>query len=126
MKNEEEVPRDIYERAFRFACRIVKLYRYLIRRDYSCRPMATQLLRAGTGIGANLAEARLGETRKDFLHKCRIAVKEASETHYWLRLFEATGIVSEGRVHSLRKESNEITAILIAIINQAVRTSKEA
>ena len=85
---------DIQERAFQFACRIVKLHQTLGKRNSSARPLLSQVLRAGTGVGANLQEAEAGQTKPDFIAKCRISLKEARETLYWLRLLSETEIVS--------------------------------
>jgi four helix bundle protein len=82
--------RDIHERVFEFACRIVRLHRALTRRRGSDRVAANQLLRSGTGIGANLEEAQAAQSKADFVAKARISLKEARESHYWLRLLEAT------------------------------------
>ena len=81
--------------------------------------MSKQLLRAGTSIGANLEEARAGQSRADFINKNAIALKEARETLYWLRLLTAADLVSEPRVAELRSEAEELTRILAAIIVSA-------
>ena len=72
-------PRDIHERAFEFACRIMRLHRTVsLKRGIA--PLASQLLRSGTGIGSNLEEAKAAQSRADFIAKARIALKEAFET----------------------------------------------
>jgi len=76
-------------------------------------------LRAGTSIGANLEEARAGQSRADFISKNAIALKEARETLYWLRLLIACELVTEERVSGLRKEADELTRIIAAIIVSA-------
>ena len=106
---------DIYDRAFEFACRIVRLHQNTARTATS-RSLLLQLLRAGTSIGANLEEAHAGQSRADFVAKGRIALKEARETLYWLRLIAATEIVSEKRLAPLIQESRELVAILTTII----------
>ena len=73
-------------------------------------------LRAGTSIGANLEEAHAGQSRADFIAKSRIALKEARETLYWLRLIGATAIVSTKRLEPLLQELREIVAILTTIV----------
>jgi len=111
-------PRDIHERAFEFACRIVRLHRTVsLKRGIA--PLASQLLRSGTGIGSNLEEAKAAQSRADFIAKARIALKEAREAHYWLRLFGAAEIVPMKRVTSLVQEANEIVAILTTIVLKA-------
>src|SRR6266550_2381689 len=98
---------DIYDRVFEFACRIVRLHQSAARTATS-RPLLLQLLRAGTSIGANLEEAHAGQSRADFIAKSRIALKEARETLYWLRLIAATGIVGAKRLEPLIQESREL------------------
>lgn len=110
---------DIYERVFEFACRIVRLHRAMTRRRGSDRHIANQLLHAGTGIGSNLEEGKAGQSRADFIAKTRISLKEARETHYWLRLVEATEMVDRKKIHPLVEEGNEIVAVLTAILKKA-------
>jgi len=113
-----ESPRDIHERAFEFACRVVRLHRTVsLKRGIS--PLASQLLRSGTGVGSNLEEAKAAQSRADFIAKARVALKEAREAHYWLRLFGAAEIVPVKRVAALVKEANEIVAILTTIVLKA-------
>jgi four helix bundle protein len=109
---------DIYERTFDFACRIVRLHRAAVR-SATARPLLNQVLRSGTGIGANLEEAEAGQSKADFIAKARIALKEARETVYWLRLIGATGIVKLPRIEPLTQEAHELVAILTAIIRNA-------
>ncbi len=74
--------RDLCERTFQFAVRIVKLCQQLDRKPGAGRIIAGQLLRSGTSIGANVEEAQAGQSRADFISKYSIARKEAGETHY--------------------------------------------
>ena len=111
--------RDIHERTFEFACRVVKLYNELTRRRSTARPLLSQLLRAGTGVGSNLEEAEAGQSKADFIAKCRIALKEARESVYWLRLLAASGSVKPARLEPLTQEAREIVAILTTIVRKA-------
>ena len=113
---------DIRERAFDFGCRIVRLHQSTARNSTS-RPLLLQLLRSGTSIGANLEEAEAGQSKADFISKCRIAMKEARETHYWLRLISATAIVKSNRLVPLVQEANELVAIITTIVRKASATS---
>lgn len=79
------------------------------------RTLANQLLRSGTSIGANVEEGQAAQSRADFLSKLYIACKEARETHYWLRLLAATGIVDEPRLAELLDEADQLIAILTTI-----------
>ncbi len=105
----------IQDRSFAFACEIVALHREISREAGTVRALAGQLLRSGTSIGANLEEAHAAHGRADFVAKCSIALKEARETKYWLRLLSATRLVSSDRVSELIDESSEIVAILTTI-----------
>ena len=113
--------RDIKERTFEFAVRIVKLCQYLDKTPGACRTLSGQLLRAGTSVGANVEEAQAGQSRPDFISKNSIALKEARECHYWLRILIATKIVPEKNVAELRDEAEEIKLILGSIV---VRTKR--
>ncbi len=109
----------IQDRSFDFACRVVELHKYLSSRRGTARTMATQVLRSGTSVGANLEEADAAQSKADFIGKCSIAAKEMRETHYWLRLLAATNLVSRQRITPLIKEANELVAILTTIIKKA-------
>lgn len=124
MKAKSTEKSDICERTFAFAIRIVKLCKTLEKTDSGSRQLLRQLLRSGTSIGANMEEAQGGQSRADFISKVSIARKEARETLYWLRLLTACSIVPESRLKDLIRESNELVAILTAIIKTASANSK--
>ena len=117
-ENERPKKQEINNRAFKFACRVVKLYQHLAGQKYAAEVLGKQVLRSGTAIGANLAEARAGQSRADFISKCNIALKEARETHYWLRLLKETRIVAAKKINDLLGEANEIVAILNTIVKK--------
>ena len=77
--------------------------------------LSKQLLRSGTNIGANIAEAQRGQSRADFLAKMCIALKEANETNYWLRLLYRTEYLSHAQFESMQQDILEILSILTAI-----------
>ena len=81
--------------------------------------LGKQYLRAATSIGANIEEAQAGETRADFIHKYGIAQKEAKESHYWLRLLAESGIVPVRLFTPLMRETEELDAVITAIIRKA-------
>ncbi|MCE2457309.1 MAG: four helix bundle protein [Dehalococcoidia bacterium] len=110
---------DLPERTFAFAHRVLKLCQYLDRTPGVNRLLANQLLRSATSVGANVEEAQAGQSRADFVSKISIACKEARETHYWLRLLSAAGIVDQQRLGDLLDESNQIVAILTTITKNA-------
>jgi four helix bundle protein len=117
-----EKVRDIRERTFKFACDIIRLHRAIGYRRGVDRMILSQLLRSGTSIGANLEEAQGGQSKADFVTKCRIALKEARESHYWLRLLEATQEEPAKDISYLATESGELVAILTAIVKKAAMT----
>jgi len=99
-------PRDIKQR-IEFALRIVKLCQYLDKQPGVPRTLAYQLLKAGASVGANIEEAEPGQSRPDFISKNSIALKEARECHYWLRLLIAAKIMPEKRLlNSETKQRN--------------------
>ena len=103
----------IEKKTFRFSERIIKLHKYLEKQEYM---ISNQIYRSGTSIGANVIEAEDGESRADFRHKMSIALKECSETIYWLRLLRSGEYLSEFQFRSIYGDANEIKAILISII----------
>jgi len=86
--------------------------------------LSRQLLRAGTSIGANVEEAQGAQSRPDFISKNGIALKEARETHYWLRLLIASGEVQEQPIAPIRQEAGELMRILGAIVVSSRRNSR--
>ncbi|RSK32359.1 four helix bundle protein [Hymenobacter metallilatus] len=105
----------ILVKSYAFAVRIVRLYKHL-RRAGEVPPLAAQVLRSGTSVGANVEEAVGGFSKRDFVAKCGIAYKEARETHYWLRLLRDTDCVEPRLAESLLNEAEELKKILAAII----------
>ena len=85
----------LFTKAKAFALRIVRLYKYL--RDRKESVIAKQMLRAGTSIGANIAESRYAQSKSDFAAKLQIALKEAAETQYWLELLRDAAAGPHGR-----------------------------
>lgn len=104
----------IESKSFDFAVRIVNLYKFLTteKNEYI---LSKQLLRCGTSIGANVAEAQKAQTKPDFNTKMNVALKEANETLYWLKLLYKTDFLTENEYDSMRSDAKEITAILTAI-----------
>ena len=104
----------IENKSFDFAVRIVNLYKYLTseKKEFV---LSKQLLRNGTSIGANVAEAQKAQTRPDFNAKMNIALKEANETEYWLKLLYKTEYLTESEFDNIGKDIKEIIAILVSI-----------
>ena len=117
--SQKPPPRDIRERSFEFAVRVVRFCRSLEHGDGAGRTLGRQLLRAGTAIGANLEEAQAGQSRADFVSKTAIALKEAREADYWLRLISASAITPADGIADLKREAEELGRIIGAIIVSA-------
>lgn len=115
---KNEVRRDLLERTFEFARRIVKLCQALDEKPGVSRTLSRQLLRSGTSIGANVEEGQAAQSRADFIAKYYIACKEARETHYWIRLLGATDVLPVERLAEISAECNELIAILTSIIKK--------
>jgi len=115
-RESEKVKRDLPERTFEFARRVIKLCQVLDQTQGVNRIMAKQLIRSGTSIGANVEEGQAGQSRADFVSKLSIACKEARETHYWLRLLIASEIGPQVKIEELLDEANQLVAILTSII----------
>lgn len=111
---------DLSERFLDFAVRVIKLVNGLPA-DMTGRHIAGQLLRSGTSAGANYEEARGGESTADFVHKMALALKEAKESRFWLRIVHGAEILKPARVAPLLEECEELCAIL----GQSVITAKK-
>ena len=96
-----------------FAIRIVNMARYL-REEKNEFILSAKVLKSGTSIGANLAEAECAMTKKDFLSKTYIALKEASETMYWLDILHETSYITNEQYSSMSTECEEIKKMLSA------------
>jgi len=112
MGMKENVVKD---KSFRFAVRIVRLYQFLVN-EKSEYVLSKQLLRSVTSIGANIEEADSAHTKKDFIAKLSISLKEAKETHYWLRLMFECNYLDEKMYKSLIDECEELIMLLTSII----------
>ena len=110
----------VEEKSFAFAVRIVRLSLFL-RHNKKEYELSKQILRAGTSVGANISEAQQAQSKADFVSKMSIALKEAVETDYWIRLLYSTGFLTENGESSLLTDCREIERMLTAIL----RTSKD-
>ncbi|MGD1083449.1 MAG: four helix bundle protein [Verrucomicrobiota bacterium] len=125
MREDGPFKKDLPERTFEFARRVVKLCQTLDQTPGVSRSLASQLLRSGTSVGANVEEAQSGQSRADFLSKISIACKEARETHYWLRLLAAVRLIPEPRLSPLLNETDELIAILTTIVRRTKENKDE-
>jgi four helix bundle protein len=110
----------IIDKSFAFAIRIVRLYEYLCE-DKRKYVLSKQLLRSGTSIGANVSEALQGQSKKDFISKMNIALKECAETEYWIRLFAATGYINGNESESILSDCVELGKLLTSIVKTSSR-----
>ena len=113
---KENVVRD---KSKEFAVRVVKLYQYLCdeKKEFT---LSKQLLRSGTSVGANVKEALRGQSKADFSAKMSIALKEISETEYWLEILHETNYLSKTQFSSIYSDCQE----LLKILHSIVKTSK--
>ncbi|GAA4399429.1 four helix bundle protein [Nibrella viscosa] len=113
----------VREKSFRFAARVVRLYQHLriAKKEFV---LSKQLLKSGTSIGANVREADNAETKADFIHKMRVAQKEADETMYWLELLRATDYLSENEFCSIHEDTSELLKLVRSIILSAKTRQK--
>ena len=113
-------PNIIAEKSEEFAVRVINLSKYLIgeKKEYI---ISKQIFRSGTSIGANVSESRNAQSKEDFVSKLNIALKEADETAYWLRILKRTEYISQDQFSSLNEDVQELISILVSII----KTTKE-
>ena len=112
--------RTIEERTFEFSLDVIRTYRAHPPRDEADRPVWRQLLKSGTSTGANSAEGPGSQSRREWLTRRHIALKEACETHFWIRLLRgASPHVYAAPLAALENESDQLVAILTAILKTA-------
>lgn len=113
MKRKEDNIIAVKSKAFAIRC--IRLYQHLTdtRKEFV---MCKQLLRSGTSIGANVKEALRGQSKADFGAKMNIALKEASESEYWLELLHETDYLSDVEFVSLNTDCEELLKLLISIV----------
>ena len=110
-----DLSQDIRDRTFRLACDLARLA-FRLTSPPGVRRLADQLLRAGTSIGANLEEAKAAASRKDFVHCVQVALKEARETKYWLRICAELRLAPADSLSRLTDEADQVARILGAIV----------
>lgn len=109
-------------KSYDFAVRIIGLYKHLIKQSELV--LSKQILRSGTSIGANVTEGNRGESKSDFVHKLSVALKEADETEYWLKLLRDGDFITNVQADSLISDCVELQKILTSSINTAKRNMK--
>lgn len=105
----------ILTKTYAFALSIVKLNR-ILREQNKEYELSKQILRSGTSIGANSEEGSAAQSRRDFVSKYSIALKEARETHFWLRILRDSGYIDSTIAKSYINDCEEILKILTAIL----------
>ena len=107
----------IYTLSKKFALRIIRLYSYLVdeKKEYV---MSKQLYRCGTSVGANIAESLFAQSDADYISKLKIALKEASETKYWLELLFESAYLTRSEFDSISNDINTILGTTVNIINK--------
>ena len=113
----DERKNDLRERTTEFALRIVRMYSSLPKTTVA-QTLGKQVLRSGTSVGAQFRESQRAKSDADFINKLENVLQEADETAYWLELLVKAGIVSAAKLESLRKETDEIIAILVTIVTK--------
>ena len=113
----------LIDKSLAFASRIIKLYQYLTTTKQEL-VISKQIVRSGTSIGANINEANYGQSKADFISKMHIALKETSETEYWLRLLTMSEYLTNDMGDSLLTDCFELKRMLVASINTAKKEEK--
>jgi four helix bundle protein len=108
---------DLRERTTEFALRIIRMYTKLPKTT-EAQTIGKQVLRSGTSVGAQFHESQRAKSDADFIHKLEGCLQEADETAYWLEVLVRSEIVSPEKLAPLRKEIDEIIAILVAIVTK--------
>lgn len=117
--------RDIVERTFAFAIRVLRLLPAIPVR-HGGDVIARQIARSGTSVGANVEEAQGSHSRRGFSRRMNIARAEARETHYWLRLLSESGLVESKRLNEIINEAEELVRILTAIVKRSKKEPGES
>lgn len=108
------------DKSLAFAKRVAKCYRFLLDKKKESI-LSKQILRSGTSIGANIREGLYAQSRKDFISKMNIALKEAGETDYWIEVIHSAKYLTETEYESMKNDNDELIKLLTSII----KTTKE-
>ncbi len=120
MQKEEtsRVPRDLRERTYEYARRIIRLFRAMPKDDLG-KTLGRQLLRSGTSVGANYREAARSRSKAEFISKLGDCLKEIDESDYWLGLIQDEKVMASAKLQPLRQETKELVAIFVSSLNTA-------
>ena len=116
MKNKDE--NIVVAKSYAFAVRCVNLYKFLCeeRHDFV---IGKQLMRSGTSVGANVKEAIRGVSKADFTAKMSIALKEASESEFWIEILRDTDYITNSQAESMLADCQELLKLLMSIIKSS-------
>ena len=112
MQSKTKMRQDLSNRFVQYSVRIIRVGTALPKTEEGLH-IRRQMLRSGTSAGADYEEARGGESRRDFIHKMQIVLKELCETHYWLRVIEAAALIPSRRLSEMLQKSDELISIVV-------------
>lgn len=112
-----EQQNDLRDRTTNYALRVVRMYSNLPKTTVA-QTIGKQVLRSGTSVGAQFRESQRAKSDADFINKLESCLQEADESAYWLELLVRSGIVTANKLEALRKETDEIIAILVTIVTK--------
>jgi four helix bundle protein len=118
-EKEVKYSNPVLDKSFEFGERIIKFYLYMGKKNKNVQSLLRQILRSRTSIGANITEAQSAVTKKDFINKLGIALKESKETDYWLKLLKKSEIIGEKEFNSINNDCIEIIRLLTSIIKSS-------
>jgi len=106
------------DKSLKFGIRIVRMSRHFIKQtSVAEHPVFTQILKSGTSIGANIRESEFAESKEDFKHKLKIALKEANETEYWIEILHKGKYLDDKEYESIIVDCRELIKLLTASVN---------
>jgi four helix bundle protein len=111
------MPESFQARSFRFATRVLRFYRLAMETGVP-RPIADQMLRSGTAVGANIEEARAAHSTRDLAARYVISLREARECHYWLRLVATDRPTLAPAITDLLDDCDQLVAVLTATVKK--------
>ena len=114
---------DLKDRLVEFAVRVINVVEALPE-TRAGKHVACQLVRSGTSPAPNYGEAQAAESRKDFIHNMKIALKELRETYIWLQIIERKPLCPPERLKNISNECNELIAIFVKSIQTAESNSE--
>ncbi len=120
---KEKKPNLIMEKSQKFSVKIIEVYKFLTKNNEFI--ISKQLLRSGTSIWVNINESKFWASRKDFLNKLMIALKEANETLYWLKLLQDSNMFEKDYSEYI-DEANSIVGVLVRIVNTPKKNMKNS